>query len=277
MNERPQQDPDACPAALPVPAMGEELFAAALADFESKTDRVLVVAVRLVDTDVIDAEKVITKAEREEAARLRRDDDRRRFIIGRAALRCLLARTCAESPADLAFTRNAFGKLEIAGSSHFNLAHSGDIVLIALHATRPVGVDVEALPGPPDWPHLARDYLAEAERAAVSARTAADRPAAFLHAWTRKEAVAKAAGLGLSLPLASFSVDAVDGRWQAVVEADGAQKHRYACHDLDLGPDYVGAVAVAGGAAACRAAAIAFAVLLRLDHEAVTSDRHKRM
>jgi 4'-phosphopantetheinyl transferase len=245
--------------------MGAEEFAAALADFiESKTDTAFVVAVRLADAGVTDAEKLVTSAEREEAARLRRDDDRRRFVIGRAALRCLLARICAENPADLVFTRNAFGKPEMAGVAHFNLSHSGGIVLIAMHATRPIGIDVEALPGPADWPDLAKDHLAEAERTAIFACSEADRPTAFLRAWTRKEAVAKAAGLGLSLPFASFSVDAVAGRWQAVAETGGAQKHCYACCDLDLDADHVGAVAVAGGTAACRAAAIPFDVLLSL-------------
>src|SRR5205085_7354231 len=68
----------------------------------------------------------------------------------------------------------------------------------------------------------------------------------FLVYWTRKEAVSKAVGLGLRLPPDEVVVSAPEATpelrsWP--LEEDPCS---VSLRDLELGPDYVGALAVAG-------------------------------
>lgn len=89
-------------------------------------------------------------------------------------------------------------------SIDFNLSHAGNwVVCVAARGAR-VGVDVEQL-GPLD-PGIFPLCLAPAEQEALLARSPADRPAAFLSAWTAKEAYLKALGTGLAVPLTSLAV-----------------------------------------------------------------------
>jgi 4'-phosphopantetheinyl transferase len=73
-------------------------------------------------------------------------------------------------------------------------------------ATPPLGIDLEVaheIEAPLD---LARDHFTARELAALRAEPPTDRAYAFLRAWTRKEAVMKAVGLGVSLSARSFHV-----------------------------------------------------------------------
>ena len=73
-------------------------------------------------------------------------------------------------------------------------------------AYRAIGVDVEASRPLPDALRIARSHFAPDEAASLEALPLDMREAAFFGLWTRKEAVVKALGVGLSQPLASFSV-----------------------------------------------------------------------
>ncbi len=69
-----------------------------------------------------------------------------------------------------------------------------------------IGVDVEIRRPLPDALRIARSHFAPDETAALEALPPSQREAAFFGLWTRKEAVVKALGAGLSQPLAGFSV-----------------------------------------------------------------------
>ncbi|MGX6449922.1 4'-phosphopantetheinyl transferase family protein, partial [Patulibacter sp. S7RM1-6] len=88
-----------------------------------------------------------------------------------------------------------------------SIAHAGALVLVAVAADgRPVGIDVE---GGPDaarivGPELEDAAATPAERAALRALPAAAGADAFLTLWTRKEAVLKATGRGLTVPMTAL-------------------------------------------------------------------------
>jgi 4'-phosphopantetheinyl transferase len=88
----------------------------------------------------------------------------------------------------------AHGKPCCDGGPEFNLSHSGDLILLALHRERPVGVDVEQLRPGLAWRPIARRVLPPEEWQALEAEGAE----AFLAAWCRLEARLKAQGLGLA-------------------------------------------------------------------------------
>jgi hypothetical protein len=71
-----------------------------------------------------------------------------------------------------------------------------------------VGIDIEAMPAATDvTPGLLEQTLQPAEIAAFDGLPHGDRAALFLRYWVAKEAVMKAAGLGLSLDPRAIGVD----------------------------------------------------------------------
>ncbi len=80
----------------------------------------------------------------------------------------------------------------------FSVSHSGEIALFAFSEAREVGVDIEALRPIESADTIAAHILSRGELRAYAA--ARDKVAAFLRFWTRKEALAKALGDGLSIP-----------------------------------------------------------------------------
>jgi 4'-phosphopantetheinyl transferase len=127
-------------------------------------------------------------------------------VLGRACLRILLGTALDLAPQAVSFTENPYGKPETPGVS-FNVAHSRDTILIALRRDGPVGVDIEWINPAFDAMEIAQSAFHPDEIAQlVSILDADGQRRAFYALWTRKEALAKADGRGLSLPLHSFAV-----------------------------------------------------------------------
>ena len=143
----------------------------------------------------------LDSAERERAARFHFEEDRRRFIHGRAWLRLRVAELLGMEPAAVAFTTvGERGKPAVAGTlPTFNLSHSAQHGLLALHAGGlPLGVDLELARPFERAARIAARHFNAAEAAAVAAAAeGAEREALFFRTWTRKEAYLKLTGLGL--------------------------------------------------------------------------------
>ena len=91
------------------------------------------------------------------------------------------------------FTQNEHGKPAIKDTDiYFNLAHSSNVSVCAI-ADSPVGVDVES-----------KYRVSDAVKKRCFTKNEYD--SAFYHIWTRKEAVSKAEGSGISLGFDTFSV-----------------------------------------------------------------------
>lgn len=167
--------------------------------------------------------------ERSRSARFRFERDRRRFIVARGALRELLGRYLAISPAQIRFVYNAFGKPRLSpefGNLKFNLSHSVDLALVALARDADIGVDVEYVRADAEYGEIARQFLSAAEVERVNTAPPDLRTEAFFRCWTRREACAKASGEGLAR---SDSPDA------------------WSLYTLEPAPGYIGALAVARG------------------------------
>jgi len=145
---------------------------------------------------------LLDHGEQERAQRLRRPEDRERYQLGRAALRQVLGAWLDRDPAALRFRYGPHGKPALDGgvdaAPHFNVAHSGNLILLAFHATSPVGVDVEQHRPDLAWAPLARRVLTPAECRLLERLPPERRPEAFLAAWCRLEARLKARGEGLA-------------------------------------------------------------------------------
>jgi 4'-phosphopantetheinyl transferase len=136
--------------------------------------------------------------ELERLARLRRADDRERFLLGRGVLRLTLGHWLGQDPAALVFRQGPHGKPWLDGAPPFNLSHSGDLVLLAFHGSRDVGVDVERERPGLEWQAIARRTFAPERLARLEALPATQQERAFLREWCRLEAELKARGTGLA-------------------------------------------------------------------------------
>ena len=149
-----------------------------------------------------DLRTYLTEDEIARAQRLRIPQKRADFTAARTALRVLLAGYLGITPRQVELAYLPDGKPvladhEMAATLQFNLSHSGDWMLLALSQGIALGVDIERVrPLEGQGWALAQLFSAE-ERELLAALPAAQRDAAFITAWTLKEAVGKADGRGI--------------------------------------------------------------------------------
>jgi 4'-phosphopantetheinyl transferase len=151
-------------------------------------------------------EALLDSSERARAARFAFPHLQRRYRVGRAALRCALGVWTGRPPASLVFETGPQDKPALAGGPAFNVSHSQNQWLLGITPHGRLGIDVELLRRVGDLEAMARHSFAADECAAVLAMPLSERDRAFLEMWTRKEALVKALGGGLSIPLKAFSV-----------------------------------------------------------------------
>ena len=168
--------------------------------------RVWTIALEEAERDQVADLQLLDAEERARANRFRFALHRARFTARRASYRRLLGDALGVPPATLRFTVGAHGKPALArGDAEFSSSHSGAWAMLAL-APRAVGVDLEATHPRLDDPALHARVLAPGEAAAFATLPAPERAAAFVRAWTLKEAVAKALGEGLSREVAGLDL-----------------------------------------------------------------------
>lgn len=154
---------------------------------------------------------LLSKAEIDKAQRFRNSAQRDRSLLARAVLRDILGRYTDSDPRSLQFLVSRFGKPRLdpqrhAEAPHFNLSHSGNLVLFAFTRKYEVGVDVEAVRGDVDAVDLARRFFAPTEVKDLLSLPEDSRLSAFFAVWTRKEAYLKARAQGIGSGLQRFAV-----------------------------------------------------------------------
>lgn len=152
----------------------------------------------------------LSSEEQERAACFRFDRDRCVYVAAHLLLRRCLHQ--ATGRADWSFRENAFGKPELSQSFgilplNFNLTHTAGLAACALVHGHVVGIDAEALDRGGDHLKLAWHHFSQEEIEVLTQTSSDAREEKFLTLWTAKEAVIKASGRGLQMPLDSFSVD----------------------------------------------------------------------
>lgn len=169
------------------------------------------IEVHLVDLsppcDLRAAEEILSPPERTALHRFATPILRRRFALRRAALRLILAGATGSDPRRLPLRTRPSGRPELPGLGlDFNASHSGDLALVAVGTGLRLGVDVEAVQPLPDGERLVDRFFSPAERSGLRALPAGAWLRGIYATWTRKEALLKARGGGLSVPLDTFDV-----------------------------------------------------------------------
>ena len=147
-------------------------------------------------------------------------------------------------PDEVPLRRSSSGRPELDGGElRVSLAHSGEVALVGIARGREIGVDVEPLrQGVQEW-SLPSHALAADERARLDALPVARRSEAFLSIWAQKEALLKAAGVGLAVEPRLIEVG--EGPSVLAVPAELGQAADWTLRDLPL-DGYVAALALAG-------------------------------
>jgi 4'-phosphopantetheinyl transferase len=185
------------------------------------------------------------------ARQIRANVARDEFVAGRGVLRWLLAREVGCDPQDVGLSAGAHGKLSIEDAGiEFNVAHSKGVALIALSRVGTVGIDIEHVDRQVEALDVARSSFHTDEVARLEQTVEGERAVAFYRCWTRKEAVVKADGCGLMLPLNSFTVGMDEGsaaeevvRLGAGSGSHEANETSYYVRDLRVGDGLVAALA----------------------------------
>jgi 4'-phosphopantetheinyl transferase len=199
---------------------------------------------------------VLDERERERWSRFMREEDKALYLVAHAMLRLVLAaHSGAAAPAIRFSTICRFcgathGKPLLedgAGALEFSLSHSGLYAVLAVCRAVPLGIDVEQVKPERDRTRLIEGVLSERERRAVAALPPEEQALAFLRYWTRKEALLKATGHGLAIPLKSVTVSAHDAAaallsWTAEPPLEAPAQ----LLDLAAAPGHLAALAMLG-------------------------------
>lgn len=169
---------------------------------------------------------LLQTAERVRVAKFHYARDRKAYICCRGILRSLLGEYLKSSPYDIEFHYTEYGKPHLVqvDDFHFNLSHTQDYALIAFCRDGPIGVDAEPINDDIDTETLVHRFFSPVEISSISTMPPAERPDAFFRLWTRKEALIKAHGAGLSLPLAQFGITVKKDEEVRVLHTDWAEE-----------------------------------------------------
>ena len=191
--------------------------------------------------------KILTSDELVRADRFHFERDRRMFISCRATLRRLLAERMGTSPESLVFEIGPQGKPSLPGSDiSFNLSHSGQWFACAISSGGALGMDIERIQPLEDMLGMAQHFFAQAEVERLFAIAQNERTRSFFQCWTRKEAVIKATGEGVSRPLDSFEVSFGSGVTPELLRLDSQLNPHWPMHSFEPAPGYLAALTSPG-------------------------------
>ena len=143
-------------------------------------------------------------AEQTRLAAFRLPQDRWRHGLARSGLKSLLAQVLGVESLTLEIEAGPRGKPYLAPSAavpsppQFNGSHAGDLVLLALHPSKAVGVDTERLDRRLDRQRLAPRLLSSQQQAELDRLPPDHQRAVLLGQWCRLEAQLKCSGQGLA-------------------------------------------------------------------------------
>lgn len=211
--------------------------------------------------EVAALEASLDSAERARAGRFHFKHHRNHYVASRGLLRQLLGNALGQPASTLVFEYGARGKPVLTAAFsrertlHFNLSHSAGWTMFALAWDREIGIDLESAArlkrDSDDLNGLAKRVLSTREFTIWQALPdMVTRETAFLRAWTRKEAYAKATGAGLFETLTSVEValDAAAPQQSLTLRSPGPEgggPQSLVLYDLPAPEGFLAAIAIA--------------------------------
>ena len=178
--------------------------------------------------------------------------ERRRRLAAYMALRVVLERVAGRAARGRTLVRRHGAKPQLPGGRiDFSLAHAGSLALIGVTAAGTVGVDLEPIRPIKISQRRRAELMAAAAGLADTdpPATGSTADAAFMQAWSRLEAYAKARGAGLERTLSWLGLRDGEARQQPLEEIEARARRLGAARgiavsDLALPAGFAGAVAL---------------------------------
>ena len=192
-----------------------------------------------------DAGNLIDAVERGRIERRRFATDREELTLCYALHRLLLGKVLGCDAGDVPIGRDALGCPRLAsGPLHTSLSHARGCVALAVTGAGPVGIDIESAERAALMPEIAGRVCHSTDAAVLAGFIGASWNAQLLALWVRKEALLKAAGIGLARDMNTFALPE-DG----VLQLSSPEGSLTRVQLLEIGPDWMAAVAAPPGAA----------------------------
>jgi 4'-phosphopantetheinyl transferase len=156
-------------------------------------------------------QKMLSEPEISRAKRFATKELHDKYVVQQGILRDILSRYLNRDGAKVEFTTLEYGKPGIVGADHkqgglaFNLSHTRGQLIAALAIDTQIGVDIEYHNPSTDWKGISESYFTKVENEWLMDLPEEEGFKAFYDIWTMKEAVMKADGRGLNLPIEEIS------------------------------------------------------------------------
>lgn len=175
---------------------------------------------------------LLSKPEIDRAEKYLLTSDKRNYIVSRSILKQLLSGFLQVNAREIEFKYCKNGKpfLEDYPNLRFNSSHSGEAFVIGFAAGKDIGVDIESLQRPLNISKLQSFLFTPAELRSFNDLNHFQKQQTFINCWTKKEAILKASGEGLTRAMNSF-------------EEPGAE---WFIENYSLMDNYCGAIAING-------------------------------
>lgn len=156
---------------------------------------------------------VLSADEQIRAERFYRPLHKKRFIAARFMLRKILSLYLQAQPTEIQFKYGEQKKPALLFPAHteieFNVAHSDNLAVYAINRNYSIGIDIEKINDEYDT-NIPQRFFSEQENKELELLSELEHKHAFYRIWARKEALLKATGHGLAIPLKTFSVSSLD-------------------------------------------------------------------
>ncbi len=180
------------------------------------------------------------------ANRLRLPGQRAAFVFAHRLQRQVLSQYLRIAPGQLVFVCEEQGKPALRGGVQFNLTHSGSAALLGVSLHSALGIDLEDAARRVDLESLALACLSDLDRHRLDRVPEHQRQACLLQWWTRKEAVLKGQGCGLTRDPRGLAVTWAHEPFSAPAGSLEDQGRHWRILDLPLGPRWRAAIAIDG-------------------------------
>ena len=190
-------------------------------------------------------DSLLSFEEKKRAQRFHFGKHRNRFIVCHGLLRILLSQYVGIEPQRIQIIQGKKGKPELSGSNkekniRFSLSYSINVGLIAVTQGREIGVDIEFKNRFYDYEEIIENFFSEKEKHLCHYQHERNKIDSFYLLWTKKEALVKAFGAGLIIPLSSFNVSLLDSEIVTLPAVEGFfdNKSRWQVNVIDFSTDF---------------------------------------